>query len=294
MTDQPLPSIRDLRPICQKPTAFETVRYARYVVRPISIYVTWLLLHTRITANQVTVLQTVFGLWGAFLIAIGSRPAGVLVGLAAMHVGYLLDCVDGEIARYRRQSSIFGVFFDYLNHSLVTPALFWGAAFFAYRSSGNVWGIFLLMTGITLLIANPTKHAVVTTVHHLFERRANPSYRVPGQRTDAPADTGGFERERGSWAFQMLQGIADYPGNMLVLSAALIVELLMSFRGGLIIGVLAAYLLMYIGREIYTFAVTVRRHRVERLYATFRSIPLSSSTPVTDREPPGTAAGTGG
>ena len=37
-----------------------------------SIYITWLLLHTPVTANQVTILSAIFGVAGSFLLAVGS------------------------------------------------------------------------------------------------------------------------------------------------------------------------------------------------------------------------------
>ena len=50
---------------------FEPEPYDRYIVRHISIFFTWFLVRTPITANQVTLLQEIVGVAGAILIGFG-------------------------------------------------------------------------------------------------------------------------------------------------------------------------------------------------------------------------------
>ena len=70
----PVPPVRELEAICggegRDPGGernFRTV-YAK-PVRRLSIRLTWLLLHTRLSANQVTVLAILIGIAGALLLA---------------------------------------------------------------------------------------------------------------------------------------------------------------------------------------------------------------------------------
>ena len=88
----PVPSVRELEAICggegRDPAAernFRTV-YAK-PIRRISIRFTWLLLHTRLSANQVTVLAILIGIAGAFVagwlfprLGLGLTLGGGIVG----------------------------------------------------------------------------------------------------------------------------------------------------------------------------------------------------------------------
>lgn len=94
-----------------------------YAGRLPSFYLTWIFLRLSISANQATYICLVIGLGSCIFLALGSytlKLAGAL--LAALYL--LLDCVDGNIARYRKTSSRFGEFFDALVGYIVISFLF--------------------------------------------------------------------------------------------------------------------------------------------------------------------------
>src|SRR5574341_1269012 len=110
--------------------------YGYYFIRPLSLYVTYLALRLELTANQVTVLQTLAGLAGAALLAI---PANVMAiaGIFLLQFGFVLDNVDGEVARFRRQVSITGKFLDTIGHELVVPSIYFGLGVSTYFRLGH-------------------------------------------------------------------------------------------------------------------------------------------------------------
>lgn len=94
-------------------------------MREISLRVDPFLANSRITPNQLTYLMVVAGvLAGAALLVPGL--AGALLGAVLIQVYLLLDCVDGEIARWRKQTSITGVYLDRIGHYLSEAALLVG------------------------------------------------------------------------------------------------------------------------------------------------------------------------
>jgi phosphatidylglycerophosphate synthase len=127
------PSIADLRIICQKPVESHDSYSLSLIYRRISIYITKIFLFTSITANQVTLMSLVIGLIAAVILALGHYSLGALIYLFSM----VMDCVDGEIARYRNSSSIKGVYLDIITHYINTPALFMGLSIGIYRSTQN-------------------------------------------------------------------------------------------------------------------------------------------------------------
>jgi phosphatidylglycerophosphate synthase len=94
----------------------------RLYVRRYSVYVTRRLLPTRVTPNAVTWAMTAVGLAAAAVLTL----PGVLPALAAallIQGQILLDCVDGELARWRRQFSPAGIYLDRLAHYVTETAL---------------------------------------------------------------------------------------------------------------------------------------------------------------------------
>jgi len=111
-------SIGELRKICQdlEKDKRNGHIYAYYVAGRISIYITRLLLYTRITPNQVTFLNVLVKLAGAVIFIQRS-----VVGVILLQLGYILDRVDGEIARYRKTRSLRGRYWDIISSYITEP-----------------------------------------------------------------------------------------------------------------------------------------------------------------------------
>ncbi|MGO2659638.1 CDP-alcohol phosphatidyltransferase family protein [Mycetocola reblochoni] len=88
---------------------------ASLYLRDLSPYLSWLLLRTSISANGVTVLMILTGwLTAAALLIPGIW--GALLALLLGQLQMLVDCCDGEVARWRRTSSPAGAFLDAVGH----------------------------------------------------------------------------------------------------------------------------------------------------------------------------------
>src|SRR4051794_11337304 len=87
-----------------------------------SPYLTRQLIPTRITPNAVTWLMILVGVLAAGLLCLRSvwASAGAVLLIQCQ---ILLDCSDGELARWRRQFSPVGIYLDRLGHYL-TETLF--------------------------------------------------------------------------------------------------------------------------------------------------------------------------
>lgn len=137
-----VPSLSKLNDLCQKPD-YKTVGnwMVRKIERPLALYVTWVLLHFPVSAHQVTTGCLFAIVWGAWLLAAGD-PGSFLAGALLWQFWYLLDHVDGQIARYRGTSSDEGLFFDYLMHHVATLAFLFGAGWGLYAVSGDAQALF--------------------------------------------------------------------------------------------------------------------------------------------------------
>ncbi len=120
------PSIAELRPVAQPPglIARRSAEHwaGRWYMRRLSVYATWLLVRTGLSANAVTGLMIVVGLVGAAAIST-TGVAGAAAGVLLIQVYLLLDCSDGEVARWRETQSMTGVYLDRLGHYIVEASI---------------------------------------------------------------------------------------------------------------------------------------------------------------------------
>lgn len=115
----------------------------RHILRDAALPITWLFLHTNITANQMTLIAILTGLLGIFCCAL-SGGGWFLTGMLLLQFWYLLDHVDGQIARYYKSDSMTGRFFDYLMHHLIHGGFFFGLACYLFIKTESfalfLWG----------------------------------------------------------------------------------------------------------------------------------------------------------
>lgn len=79
----------------------------RFVHYPLARWVVRGLMRTPITANQITLFQPLLAALAGYLIMLG-EPLQLLAAVAVYQVRSLLDCVDGTLARAKKQSSAYG------------------------------------------------------------------------------------------------------------------------------------------------------------------------------------------
>jgi hypothetical protein len=125
MPATPVPDLGTLRSICQGEKVRQDRRPWYVLSRRVSIGITWCLLHTPVTANQVTAVSLVLTIVAGAFVALPS-PAFALAGAGALVIHFFLDKVDGEIARFRRVFSLAGVYMDELSHTFAYAGTFAG------------------------------------------------------------------------------------------------------------------------------------------------------------------------
>ena len=139
MIDQ-APSLAQLRAVVQKGRHREIGNWmARGIARPAAVYGTWAAIRLGLSAHQVTLGFLLANLLAAALIGSGRRD-GFAAGVLLLHLGYWLDHVDGQVARWRGTASLDGVYFDYMAHHASNLALGFGLGFgLAVRLHDNLW-----------------------------------------------------------------------------------------------------------------------------------------------------------
>lgn len=159
MTRLPL---EELERRCQKPDHRRVGNWmARRVSRPLALRVTWIVLPWGLSAHAMTGLAMLTAAASAVAFGYGSLSSWVL-GAALLQLWYLLDHVDGQLARFHGAASLDGVQLDYLMHHVVNLIVPWGLAFgLAGRPLDATWlmlGLAFSLGLVTIGLINDTRY----------------------------------------------------------------------------------------------------------------------------------------
>jgi phosphatidylglycerophosphate synthase len=96
--------------------------------------------HRRVTPDQITILSVLLGLPTGVAFALGTR-AGLVAGALLFYFSFLLDCVDGKLARMTNVSSARGKVIDDLGDGARRASASAGLAIYLWRveTDGRFW-----------------------------------------------------------------------------------------------------------------------------------------------------------
>jgi hypothetical protein len=122
--------------------------YSVFFLRRVSKLLTWAAVKIGATPNQVTITSFAIGLYAAFLFAQGDTWS-LIGGAILLQVSIIVDCVDGEIARYTRKFSELGAWLDAITDRVKEYAVFLGLAYGAFVHNGqNLWVLAAILMAI--------------------------------------------------------------------------------------------------------------------------------------------------
>jgi phosphatidylglycerophosphate synthase len=122
----------------------------RFVARPLAAVLLVPLERTAITPNQVTLATLVVFAAAAAIIALSPGWSALLVGVGLLEFAYVLDCVDGQLARLRGTSTPIGAHLDFLMDELKAFLLVAAVGIRLWRGDGQArW----LLEGLIALVA---------------------------------------------------------------------------------------------------------------------------------------------
>lgn len=165
-------SIKELRKKLQSEKIKNRERPWGYYVleRWPSIYFTLVVASTSLKPNQITLAGIFLGIIGSAIIFFSLSTTGLLAGIILVYLSILLDKVDGELARYKKQFSLKGIYLDEIAH-LIIPPLFMLAMVFRIKPpvlllfSG--FGIFGMLAAVSL----PILRASHNLKYHIFLKK---------------------------------------------------------------------------------------------------------------------------
>lgn len=110
------------------------------VVNYVVVDIKWL------TPNLITLFSFLVAIASMVFIIKGGTDNFIIAAIL-IHVSHVLDCMDGQMARYRKMSSLSGGYFDKLTDQIQVPLWFGAVGYAAYAQSQDVLPVFLALIG---------------------------------------------------------------------------------------------------------------------------------------------------
>ena len=107
-----------------------------YLMRPIAAVVVAALAPTRVTPNQLTLLNLALFVAAAATFVAYPSWGGSLVAVAVLEVSYCFDCADGMLARFKKLASKAGHLFDFFTDESKAVMLVAALALRSWRTGG--------------------------------------------------------------------------------------------------------------------------------------------------------------
>ncbi|EGL82027.1 CDP-alcohol phosphatidyltransferase [Caldalkalibacillus thermarum TA2.A1] len=139
-------TMEDMKQTYKKKDAWWTV----ILVDPIASRIALLVANfTNITPNQLSITSFIIGLAAAFSFYIGSVTA-LIAGALLYHLSFIIDCMDGKIARLKKNGSMFGMVLDIsLDHIRVVLCAL-ALTFGQFNHTGDI--IYLYLAALLIVV----------------------------------------------------------------------------------------------------------------------------------------------
>ena len=112
--------------------------FSVFVLRKFSKLFTWAAVRLRVTPNQITLISFAIGLLSAYEFCRGDFWS-IFTGALLLQLSIIVDCVDGELARYTRRFSQLGAWLDAITDRIKEYLVFFGLAYGAARDGQDLW-----------------------------------------------------------------------------------------------------------------------------------------------------------
>jgi phosphatidylglycerophosphate synthase len=243
----------ELRSICQKGEG-ELFLISAYVYRPFTIYFSRLYIFLGIRSNTITFHSLLAGLATAGL-ALSSAPVYLLAAAFCLQVYFVLDHVDGEVARFdlhrgKQRPSLAGDFFDFWTHFHTVNLVFSFMGLGLFLQTGNL--LWVILGILACNISGNFQRMAVATAVICAAARGRVNVRDPKLEPVLDVCCGLSQSKRfgrklplAKTIYFFLSEFLGFPGNVIALTIVLTGDGLLGFAQPPAYPFRATYLLIY-------------------------------------------------
>lgn len=125
--------------------------WTEWVCRPPAAVLVYFLQRTRVTPNQITLVATVVSAAACALFIALPGWWGAVVAALVFELSFVLDCVDGQLARLKKTTSLVGHHLDFLMDEIKAFLVFGSVTARLYRFSGDTTYLLVGIAGMACL-----------------------------------------------------------------------------------------------------------------------------------------------
>ena len=119
-----------------------------FVTNEISLFLTWILIKTRVTPNQITLASIICAVLCGVFYGFGY----FITGSVLLFLSHILDCTDGNLARAKQMFSPTGKWLDMVGDRLGEIAIFMGVSIYFFRNNASTYWIIMPLFDSLLLL----------------------------------------------------------------------------------------------------------------------------------------------
>ena len=147
--------------------------FSVFFLRKFSKILTWVAVKVGATPNQVTLLSFAIGLYAAYSFSRGTFLS-ILLGAFLLQLSIIVDCVDGELARYTRKFSKLGAWLDAVTDRVKEYLVFLGLAYGASLEGRELW-----IPAMAMMVIQTFRHLSDYNFAQSVKIRADEKFKVP-------------------------------------------------------------------------------------------------------------------
>ncbi len=122
--------------------------WSSFVTSPLAIGANYVAVDVKwLTPDRITLLSFVVAIVSTIFIVQGGA-VNFIIAAVLIHASHVLDCMDGQMARYRQTSSVLGSYIDRLTDQIQVTLWFGAVGYAAYLQSLDITPLILAFVGV--------------------------------------------------------------------------------------------------------------------------------------------------
>lgn len=122
--------------------------WSSFVTSPLGIALNYFVVDIKwFTPNKITLISFITALSAAAFMVLGGS-ASFIVAAILIQLSHIFDCMDGQMARYRKTSSLSGSYYDKLTDQIQVIVWFIAISYAEFLQSGDILPVFLAFIGV--------------------------------------------------------------------------------------------------------------------------------------------------
>lgn len=122
--------------------------WSSFITSPLAIVVNYFVVDFKwLTPNRITLISFITAIISVFFIIAGGTQ-NFIIAAGLIHLSHVFDCMDGQMARYRKTTSNSGSFYDKVTDQIQVTLWFGAISYAAYNQSHEVLPVFLAFIGV--------------------------------------------------------------------------------------------------------------------------------------------------